>query len=170
MLRYCSQRSKVTLARGSSAIASSASRRTSASCSRERLAVEVAEDQRDGRPRSAPPSISVGCTKPSRPSVVSGDSVSAGRLATKRAAGLTGLTSFPFAVPGWTPTPWKVTFELDRRPGLVLDLADDRAVERVREVGAERLEVEVVDAAPDLLVDGERDPRRARGTSGCATS
>ena len=50
-----------------------------------------------------------GCTNPSRPSVVSGESLSGGRLATNRAAALTGLTSLPFAVPGWTPTPWKVT-------------------------------------------------------------
>ena len=55
------------------------------------------------------PAISVGWTNPSRPSVVSGESRSAGRLATKRAAALTGLTSLPLAVPGWTPTPWKVT-------------------------------------------------------------
>ena len=53
--------------------------------------------------------------------------------------------------------------QLDGREGLVLDLADDRAVDRVGEVGAEALEVEVVGAVADLLVDGEADPRvRAR--------
>ncbi len=109
MFRYCSQRSNVTLARGSPAIASSASRRTSASwpssvsqSKSRRISVTVTA--------SAPPSMSCGWTKPSRPSVVSGESESGGRLATKRAAALSGLTSFPFAVPGWTPTPWKVTF------------------------------------------------------------
>ena len=45
--------------------------------------------------------------------------------------------------------------ELDRRERLVLDLADDRPVDRVGEVRAEVLEVEVVGAVADLLVDGE---------------
>ena len=44
--------------------------------------------------------------------------------------------------------------------GLVVDPADLGAVERVREVGAEPLDVEVVDAPADLLVDGEADADR----------
>ena len=50
--------------------------------------------------------------------------------------------------------------ELVGRERLRLDLAEPGAVERVREVGAERVEVEVVGAPADLLVDRERDPRR----------
>ena len=55
---------------------------------------------------------------------------------------------------------------LDREPELVggerldLELAEPRAVERVGEVGAEGVEVEVVGALADLLVDRERDARR----------
>ena len=43
---------------------------------------------------------------------------------------------------------------------LVVDPADLAAVERVSEVGAEPFDVEVVDAASDLLVDGEADADR----------
>ena len=43
---------------------------------------------------------------------------------------------------------------------LRLDLSQPGPVERVREVGAECREVEVIGAAPDLLVDRERDTRR----------
>ena len=46
------------------------------------------------------------------------------------------------------------------REGLDLELAEARAVERVGRFGAERLEVEVVGSAPDLLVDGERNAHR----------
>ena len=53
--------------------------------------------------------------------------------------------------------------ELVRRERLDLELAEARAVERVGEVGAEGVEVEVVGALADLLVDRERDARgRAR--------
>ena len=46
---------------------------------------------------------------------------------------------------------------------LDLELAEPGAVERVRDVGAERVEVEVLGAATHLLVDRERDAdRRAR--------
>ena len=44
-----------------------------------------------------------------------------------------------------------------RRERLDLELAEIRAVERVGDVGAERLEVEVLRSAPHLLVDGEGD-------------
>ncbi len=45
--------------------------------------------------------------------------------------------------------------------GLVLDLAEVRAVEGVGVVGAEGLDVEVLGAAADLLVGGEGDADRA---------
>ena len=54
--------------------------------------------------------------------------------------------------------------ELVRGERLRLDLPETRPVERVGEVGAERVEVEVVGAAADLLVDRERD---ARGRPRC---
>ena len=72
--------------------------------------LEVADDQRDRDRAGAALDRRCGWTNPSRPSVVSGERLSVGRLATNRAASLIGLTSFPFAVPGCTPTPWKVTF------------------------------------------------------------
>ena len=46
------------------------------------------------------------------------------------------------------------------REVLVVDPADLRAVERVGKVRAERFDVEVVDASPDLLVDREADANR----------
>ena len=58
---------------------------------------------------SVEPLMRSGCTKPSRPSVVSGESASLGRDATRSAASLTLFTSFPFADPGWTPRPRIVT-------------------------------------------------------------
>ncbi len=119
----------------------------------------VAQDHRDGDGGSRRPRSRTGATNPSRPSVVSGESVSGGRLSTKRAASLTGFTSFPFALPGWTPTPVERDLQLDRRERLVLDLAHDRPVDGVGEVGAEVLEVEVIGAVADLLVDREGDPR-----------
>ena len=44
-----------------------------------------------------------------------------------------------------------------RRERLDLEIAEPRAVEGVRDVGAEGVEVEVLRPAPDLLVDRERD-------------
>ena len=58
---------------------------------------------------SAPPLIFVGCTKPSRSSVVSGESESRGSAATKSAASLIAFTSCPFAVPGCVERPRIVT-------------------------------------------------------------
>ena len=49
---------------------------------------------------------------------------------------------------------------LERREGLVLDLARGRAVEGERRCGTERLEVEELRAVPDLLVGREGDPER----------
>src|SRR5882724_537642 len=51
--------------------------------------------------------------------------------------------------------------DLRSREGLVVDTTDLRAVEGVREVRAEFLDVEVLDAAPDFLVDGEADADRS---------
>ena len=48
---------------------------------------------------------------------------------------------------------------LRRRERLVVDAPDLGPVERVREVGTERLDVEVVDAPSDLFVDGEPQAR-----------
>src|SRR2546428_14153572 len=46
---------------------------------------------------------------------------------------------------------------LGRRERLVVDASNLGTVQRVREVGAELLDVEVVDPAPHFLVDGEGD-------------
>ena len=74
------------------------------------------------------------------------------------AASLTGLTSLPFAVPGGRDRPRKVTLHSSRRECLVLDLADRRSVEGVGDVCAECVQVEVLGAVADLLVDREPDP------------
>ncbi len=47
------------------------------------------------------------------------------------------------------------------REGLVLDIARGFAVHRVGEIGAELLQVGLVDAAADLFVGGEQDLDRA---------
>ncbi len=107
----------------------------------------------------APPASRIGWTYPSRPSVVSGESASRGRAATTSASSLTAFTSRALRRP-------RVDADaLDREPELVrgerldLELAEPRPVERVGEVGAEGVEVEVVGALADLLVDRERDAR-----------
>ena len=53
--------------------------------------------------------------------------------------------------------------DLDRIGGeaLVLDRAGGLAVHRVAEIGAELLEIDLVDPAADLLVGGEEDADRA---------
>ena len=112
---------------------------------------------------SALPAISVGCTNPSRPSVVSGESRVGRQARDEPRRRLDRVDELALGGAGMDADAVERHLQLDRRPRLVLDLADDRAVERVREVGPEGLEVEVVDAAPDLLVDGEPDARaRAR--------
>src|SRR5262245_9284465 len=53
------------------------------------------------------------------------------------------------------------TFDRDRdaigRERLVLDRAGGLAVDRVSEIGAEFFQIDLVDAAPDLLVRSEQD-------------
>ena len=52
------------------------------------------------------------------------------------------------------------------REALVLDRAGGLAVHRIAEIGAELLEIDLVDPAADLLVGGEEDADRAVPTSG----
>ena len=85
-----------------------------------------------------PPARRIGWTNPSRSSVVSGESPSRGSDATTSATSLTALTSRPFADAGMDADALDRELELVRRERLHLDLAEARAVERVREVGAER--------------------------------
>ena len=59
--------------------------------------------------RPASPETSNGWMKPSRPSVVSGVSVSPGSSASSRPASRAALTSLPIAQPGWMSTPSKTT-------------------------------------------------------------
>ena len=54
-----------------------------------------------------------------------------------------------------------VTLAVSAREGLVLDLAEVRAVEGVGVVGAEGLDFEVFGAPAHLFVGGEGDPDRA---------
>ena len=62
---------------------------------------------------SAPPENLVGWTKPSRSSVVSGESASRGRPETRSAASLIAFTSCPLAVPGCVERPRIVTVTFD---------------------------------------------------------
>ena len=118
---------------------------------------------------SAVPRMRVGWTKPSRPSVVSGESVSRGSAATRSAASLRLLTSLPLALPGCVPRPRILICDLLRGERLDLERADTRAVERVGQVGPELVEIEEVGASAGLLVDGEADAnRRARASRGDA--
>ena len=82
-------------------------------------------------------------------------------------ASLTALTSLSFAAPGCTEEPWMVT-RIDAAENVSLELAEIRAVERVGDVGAERVEVEVLGAATDLLVDREGDAIVAVAHPACA--
>ena len=73
---------------------------------------------------------------------------------------LDGIHELALRRPGMLAAALDRHLQLARRERLDLELADARAVERVGGLGPERLDVEVVGAAPDLLVDRERDPHR----------
>ena len=88
--------------------------------------VEVAEDQRDGHRLGAALDLVSGGRTPRVPRSSRATACPRGRLATNRAASLTGLTSLPFAVPGMDADAVEGHLQLDRRERLVLDLADDR--------------------------------------------
>ena len=112
-------------------------------------------DARRRRPRSR-----TGGRSPRGPRSSRARACPRGRLSTNRAASLTGFTSFPFADARdgrrrrgrstFSSIAEKVSFSIS---------PTTCAVERVGEVGAELLEVEVVGAVADLLVDREADPR-----------
>ena len=159
MFRYCSSSCISIDARGSRSRTSSARRRISATCSAI-FAASWSRTMNSTSASSAPPEILVGWTKPSRSSVVSGESASRGRPATRSAASLIALTSCPLAVPGMRRAAADRHGHPRRVERLRLDLAQLRAVERVGVAGAEALDVEMVGAARDLLVDGEADADR----------
>ena len=94
----------------------------------------------------------IGCRKPSRPSVVSGEQWSFGSRSTIAAAILIACSILPLAKPGWALTPSMVIVGAIGRKRLVLEMAGGFAVDRVGEIGAELLQVDLVDAAADLLV------------------
>ena len=96
------------MARGSRSVISAASRRRSSTCSTI-FAASWSRTISSTIASSAPPLIFVGWTKPSRSSVVSGESESRGSAATKSAASLIAFTSCPFAVPGCVERPRIVT-------------------------------------------------------------
>ena len=121
--------------------------------------VVVADDQLDHRLLGAARDL-VGCTNPSRSSVVSGESESRGSAATKSAASLIAFTSCPLAVPGCVERPRIVTTTFAALNVSASISPGVGAVERVRVPGAEALEVEVLRAARDLLVGGEADADR----------
>ena len=155
----------VTLARGSSGdgLLGEPPHERLVTC--QRVPVEVAEDQRHRDALGAARDLAR----------VDEALAALGRLGRERVRGqardeprgrLDRVDELPFRGAGVDADAVEGHLQLDCRPGLVLDLADDRAVERVGEVGAEVREVEVVGAAPDLLVDRERDPRACAGNLG----
>ena len=110
----------------------------------------------------ATPSSRSGWTNPSRPSVVSGES-SRGRARDDVCHQLERVHEPVLRRAGVDADAVDRQHELVRGEGLALDLAETGAVERVGEVGAECVEVEVVRAPADLLVHREGDARgRAR--------
>ena len=96
--------------RGSRATTSSASRRTSATCSSSSASSWSRTIEPTTVAVEALPVIRLGWTKPSRPSVVSGESASRGQGGDDVGEQLDGVHELPFAVPGWTPTPRIVSF------------------------------------------------------------
>ena len=100
---------------------------------------------------------------PSRSSVVSGDSESGGKRRDELRSELDRVHELALRRPGMCAAAAERDPHLEGGERLDLELAEAGAVERVRRLGAELLEVEVVGSAPDLLVDRERNAhRRAR--------
>ena len=156
MLRYCPSTASVYEARGSRPTTSATMPRTRSTCSSsfasswsraiiQSVAFDVA------------PVIRSGCTKPSRPSVVSGESPPRERGDHVRHE-LERVDEPPLRGSRMDAD------ALDREQQLVggerlrLELSEAGAVERVGDVGAERGEIEMVGSPSDLLVDREPDP------------
>ena len=159
MLRYWIFSGASSSARGSVAATSSMIVRSAARCSSSRVVVVVADDQYDFA-RPASPLTSCGWMNPSRPSVVSGESAVLGQPNEDLAEELQRVHELPFAPAGMHRASADRQLDAGRREGLVVQLARRRPVERVGRLGAEALDVEVVRAAPDLLVGVEPDPQR----------
>ena len=133
----------------------------------EELVVEVADDRSESGPATAVPSSTYGWMNPSRP---------LGRLRRERVERQRGdhargephgVHELALREAGVDVDAGDRHADLDAGEGLILQLAEPGAVDRVRARGAEALEVEQRCAVPDLLVRRERDPqRRARQTQG----
>ena len=76
-----------------------------------------------------------------------------------REAILIAFSILPLAKPGCALTPRIVIVRLVGREGLVLQVAGALAVHGVAEVGAELLDVDVIDAVADFLIRREQDPQ-----------
>ena len=109
MFRYCSTTSTVTPTPGQRASVSDASRRTSCSFASSPLGPSTSKSRRMTLSVEVSTSIApaYGCTKPTRPSVVSGR-MSAGSRVRKSPSAYAALTIRPFAVPGCVLTPRNV--------------------------------------------------------------
>ena len=110
---------------------------------------------------AAVPLIPTTWMKPWRPAVVSGVSVACGSVSTIFAARCGALTSLSLAQPGMDRDALDVDLGAVGREGLVDDLAQVRAVERVGEVGLQVGRQVGMHAAADLLVGREADADRA---------
>ena len=159
MFRYCSSSLISTDARGSRSRTSSASRRISARCS----SIFAASWSRDDELDRAPPrrrlrSRAGGRSPPAPPCL--------GREPVAREAGdevggeLDRVHELPLRRAGMRRAAADRDVDLGGVERLRLDLAELGAVERVGVLRPEPLEVEVLGAACDLLVDGEADADR----------
>ena len=110
---------------------------------------------------SAPPAIFVGWTNPSRSSVVSGDRPSRGSAAIEVSGELHRVHELPLRGARVRRTAPDRDRHLGGVEGLRLDLAQLGAVECVGELGSVALDLEMVGAAGDLLVDREADANRS---------
>ena len=109
---------------------------------------------------SADPTILDGWTKPSRPSVVSGESVSRGKASDEVGCELDAVHELSLGRSRVGAAAADRDAHRARRERLDLELADPRTVERVGDIGPERIEVEVLGAASYFLVDREGDAHR----------
>ena len=99
----------------------------------------------------------IGCRKPSRPSVVSGEQVSLGKPLDDAGRDLDRMLHLAFGEAGMGADALDGDGGAVGRECLILDMARGLAVDGVGEVGAELFQIDLVDAAADFLVGREQD-------------
>ena len=110
---------------------------------------------------SSAPVMAIGCRKPSLPSVVSGEQVSFRQAIDDGGCDLDRVLHLALGKAGMGADAFDGDGGAVGRKRLVLDIAGGFAIHRVGEVGAELFQIDLVDAAADLLVGREQDLDRA---------